>query len=105
MGIAARDEMDALEAIGGDWKVVPDNHVVTVRGDGLDRRQFDEAVMRLKDEAFWEDRRLWGEIAQGLPNDRLSKFQALMPDWVQRELVASYLLDGEGARRWVAAAG
>ncbi len=28
-----------------------------------------------------------------LPNYRLNKFQPLMPDWVQREVVAGYLLD------------
>ena len=33
---------------------------------------------------------------------RLSKFQPLMPDWVERELMAGYFLDVEGARGWLA---
>jgi hypothetical protein len=31
----------------------------------------------------------------------LSKFQVLMPEWVQREVVSTYLLDIDGAREWL----
>ena len=40
-------------------------------------------------------------MATSLPNYRLSKFQALMPDWVEREVVGAYLLDVAGARGFV----
>jgi ATP-dependent Lhr-like helicase len=92
----------ALEAVGGDWKVIPDNFLLKVRGPDLDARRFQEALDLLRQPAFWEDEALWRLIAASLPNYRLSKFQPLMPPWVQQEVVARYLLDAEGARRWVA---
>lgn len=92
----------ALEAVaGGDWKVVADNFAVRVRGEGVDGRVFREALAKLGEVELWEDERLWAEVAEGLPNYRLSKFQALMPPWVEREVVASYLLDVGGAWRWL----
>jgi ATP-dependent Lhr-like helicase len=89
----------ALEAVGGDWKVVPDNLQLKVRGEDLDERALRAAIDRLRDVEFWEDEKLWVEVAQSLPNYRLSKFQAFMPPWVEREVVASYLLDVGGSPR------
>jgi ATP-dependent Lhr-like helicase len=91
----------ALEAVGGDWKVIPDNFLIKVRGEHLDRATFDDAVARIRELEFWEDEKLWAEVAANLPNYRLSKFQPLMPPWVEREVVASYLLDVAGAWRWL----
>ncbi len=91
----------ALLAVGGDWKVIPDNLMVRVRGDGLSERELQEAIEKLRERAFWEDEPLWDEVAGSLPNYRLSKFQPLMPEWVERETVAAYLLDVEGAWRWL----
>lgn len=91
----------ALEAVGGDWKVIPDNFLIKVRSAGIDKRSFSDALGTLKDPEFWEDNRLWAEVAESLPSYRLSKFQPLMPPWVEREVVASYLLDVGGAWRWL----
>ena len=91
----------ALEAVGGDWKVVPDNFVVKVRGEHLDLQRFEEALVKLRQPAFWEDSRLWEQVAGALPNYRLSKFQPLMPECVEREVLGRFLLDVEGARGWV----
>jgi len=44
---------------------------------------------------------MWQNIAGSLPNYRLSKFQPLMPPWIEREMVADYLLDVGGAWRWI----
>jgi ATP-dependent Lhr-like helicase len=90
----------ALEAIGPAWKVVPDNYVIKVRGD-LDHVRFNAALEQLRDPEFWEDDELWQRVGASLPNYRLSKFQALMPPWVEREMVAEFLLDVAGAWRWV----
>lgn len=90
----------ALEAIGPGWKVVPDNYVIKIRGD-LDHVRFREARRQLEDPEFWEDDGLWQRIAASLPNYRLSKFQPLMPPWIEREMVADFLLDVAGAWRWV----
>ena len=91
----------ALESLGHDWKVVPDNFLVKVRGENATREAFEEALRRFNDRGFWADERLWAEVAASLPNYRLSKFQVLMPPWVEREVVANYLLDVEGTWQWL----
>jgi ATP-dependent helicase Lhr and Lhr-like helicase len=90
----------ALEALG-TWKVVADNHAVRVRGEGLDQGAFREAVARLCELEVWDDESLWQTVLANLPSYRLSKFQPLMPPWVEREMLADHLLDVEGAWRWV----
>ncbi len=92
----------ALEAVGGEWKVIPDNFLIKVRGEELDRKRFEAALDSLREPEFWENERLWHEVAESLPSYRLSKFQPLMPPWVQREMLAAYLLDVAGAWRWLA---
>jgi ATP-dependent Lhr-like helicase len=92
----------ALEAVTGDWQVISDNFQVKVRGTAVDRDRFRDALGRLGEPEFWENERLWAQVAESLPGYRLSKFQPLMPPWVEREVVASYLLDVGGAWRWLA---
>lgn len=94
----------ALEAVGGDWKIIPDNFLIKIRGEGLDERRFAEARAKFAEPEFWENERLWAEVAESLPSYRLSKFQPLMPPWVEREVVAGYLLDVRGAWRWLSGA-
>lgn len=91
----------ALEAIDADWRVIPDNFLLKIRGPDLAMTRVREAIRSLQDLEFWEDDRLWGEVASELPNYRLSKFQPLMPPWVEREVIATHLLDIEGAWRWL----
>jgi ATP-dependent Lhr-like helicase len=91
----------ALEAVGGVWKVIPDNFLIKVRGENLSIGPFREALSRLREIEFWENDKLWAGVAQSLPSYRLSKFQPLMPPWVEREVVAGYLLDVAGAWRWL----
>ncbi len=93
----------ALGMIDADWKIIPDNFLIKIRGDRLTRARFDDALAKLRAPEFWEHPQLWGDITASLPDYRLSKFQALMPDWVVREVVGGYLVDVEGARGWVQA--
>ncbi len=60
-----------------------------------------EAIDRIAEPEFWENDRLWQDIADTLPAYRLSKFQPLMPAWVERECLAIYLLDLPGAASWL----
>jgi ATP-dependent helicase Lhr and Lhr-like helicase len=94
----------ALEAVGGSFQVISDNFVIKVRGEGLDALRFAEVRARLVEPEFWENERLWAEVAASLPNYRLSKFQPLMPPWVEREVVARHLLDVGGAWQWLSQA-
>ena len=79
----------------------PDNFLIRLNGENLSQRTCFDALEKIKDEALWENDRLWEEVAESLPNYRLSRFQSLMPEWVQREVVSTYLLNIEGARRWL----
>jgi ATP-dependent Lhr-like helicase len=89
-----------LEAVGGDWKITTDNILVKAKGEGVTAARFHDAIERLTTQQVWDDAKLWKDVAESLPNYRLSKFQDLMPEWVEREVVVGYLLDVEGASRW-----
>jgi len=92
----------ALEELDQEWKIVPDNFAIRVYGADLTPAAFRASLAPLRDRDFWADTRLWNDIISTLPNYRLSKFQPLMPDWVEREVVARYLLDMAGAQQWLA---
>jgi ATP-dependent Lhr-like helicase len=92
----------ALQALNADWRVMPDNFLVKISGN-LKTDQFHDAVRRLADLDFWENDEMWRGVAASLPNYRLSKFQPLVPPWVEREMLADYLLDVGGACRWAGA--
>lgn len=91
----------ALQALEPTWKIIPDNHVLKIRGDDVRPQDFDAALARLRDPALWEDKTFWDEVAGSLPGYRLSKFQPFMPPWVEREVLSAYLLDVPGAWSWV----
>lgn len=92
-----------LESLSRDWKIVPDNFVLKIRGEALTLPHVASAIQRLNDSALWQDDNLWTSIAATLPAYRLSKFQPLMPPWIEREVVADYLLDRAGAWEWIKA--
>ncbi len=91
----------ALEGVEPNWKATPDNFLIKVRGGDVTPKRFHVVLARLRDPSFWQDEGFWASVAASLPGYRLSKFQPLMPDWVEREVVAEYLLDLAGASEWV----
>jgi ATP-dependent Lhr-like helicase len=91
----------ALRALGGDWQVTPDNFVIRLRGGNLNDHAFMAAREQLTEPGFWDNESFWQQVAQALPIYRLSKFQPLMPPWIEREVLSCYLLDVAGAQRWV----
>jgi hypothetical protein len=60
-----------------------------------------KALRRINTPEFWADAALWQGVAAALPSYLLSKFQPLMPEPVQRELVGATLLDVAGAQRFL----
>jgi len=90
----------ALQAAGGEWKVVADNLAVKVRGC-TDRSRLMAAIAAISETEFWENDAMWREISEGLPSYRLSKFQPVLPKWIEQEMLADFLLDIEGAWHWV----
>ena len=95
----------ALASVAGDWRISTDNFTVRIRGDALNGGSFDAAMAQLRQEDLWQDEALWATVAAGLPGYRLSKFQPLMPPWVEREVIGRYLLDVPGAWSWLATTG
>jgi ATP-dependent Lhr-like helicase len=93
----------AFAAVAADWKIVASNFSLRFEGEDVTQPRFHEALNRVAQPEFWEDERLWLDVAGTLPNYRLSKFQPLLPPWTQREMVASFLLDIEGAADWLLA--
>jgi len=74
--------------------------LVRAKGEGITPERFQDAIERLATLEVWDDAKLWRDAAESLPNYRLSKFQDLMPDWVEQKMVADSLHDISGARRW-----
>jgi ATP-dependent Lhr-like helicase len=91
----------ALEWKGG-WKVVPDNFAIKVSGDGLGFERFEEVLRELRDPAFWEASETRTRLLAMVPEYRLSKFQRVLPDRLQVEMLGAYLLDFEGTAAMLA---
>jgi len=91
----------ALRSVGGDWAVVPSNLNVRVKGEGVTVKTVREAIARLGEIEVWEDETLWREVGEALPNFRMSKFQVLFPPWIEREIIATHLIDVEATYRWL----
>ncbi len=81
----------------GDWKVTADNVMVRLRSESTAHGDFIAARRRLRDPAFWTDATFWSAAEATLPSWRLSKFQRALPEAMQQEMVARFLLDLEGA--------
>ena len=83
----------------GSWKVVPDNFSVKIQGNGLGFDAFAEVITTLRAPAFWDDAEVRRKLLAMVPEYRLSKFQRVLPDKWQVEMVGAYLLDFEGSKR------
>jgi ATP-dependent Lhr-like helicase len=94
----------ALNALRADWKITTDNFLIRARGEDVDGRAFADTLASLAKTDFWDDESVWKEVAEALPSYRLSKFQPLMPPWMEREVLARYLLDVDGAKAWLLSA-
>lgn len=92
----------ALESLDPTWKVIPDNFLLRLIGFDGTTRDFLSRIAALREPEFWENETMWGNVAKGLPSFRISKFQPLMPPWVEREVIATYLLDLDATFRWLA---
>ena len=88
----------------GSWKVVPDNFALKIQGDGLGFETFGKIVSDLRAPGFWKDPEARRKLLAMVPEYRLSKFQRVLPDKRQVEMVGAYLLDFDGAQRFLNAA-
>ena len=88
----------ALRAIGS-WKVTADNFCLRVKDASFS--DVKEAIALMKEPHFWSEDGLWKEIVASIPQYRLSKFQAVLPDWIVQEMLADYLLDLPGTWKFL----
>jgi len=86
----------ALQASHPGWKVTPGNLELRIKGEDLSLKTVLAAIDGLRTPELWESEGLWRDVLAGLPSYRLSKFQLLMPPWMVRERLASFLLDVSG---------
>ncbi len=87
------------------WKIVADNFHLRIEGDGLSHTSVESAIHALSQPTFWTDLDAWERILASLPPYRLSKFHEALPPRFQQEMVGRYLLDIEGAQRFLGAGG
>jgi ATP-dependent Lhr-like helicase len=83
----------ALAFLEPDWTFIPDNFAIRIRGESPTSAWLEDAIRRIAQESFWLNEELLVSISESLPNYRLTKFQPLMPDWVEREILQNHLLD------------
>lgn len=91
----------ALEWKGG-WKVVPDNFLLKVQGDGVSMDAVHRVLEELRTPAFWTADETRQKLRGLVPEYRLSKFQRVLPDRWQTEMVGGYLLDFMGTAAFLA---
>ena len=91
----------ALLSLLPDARIITDNFRLRLHAESLTDAQFRSLFRELLNPEFWTDTNRWLSISAMLPAYRLSKFQPLMPDWVQQEFVSEFLLDASGAQRWL----
>lgn len=90
----------ALEWKGG-WKVVPDNFAVKITGAGVTHETVRGVIDGMRDRGFWDDAETRRKLYSMVPEYRLSKFQKVLPEPWQVEMVGGYLLDFGGASAWL----
>ena len=87
----------------GRWKVVPDNFCLKIKGDGVSQESVRALVSELRAPEFWAAEETRRMLHSMVPEYRLSKFQRVLPEKWQVEMVGSYLLDFDATARWLAA--
>ena len=87
------------------WKVVTDNFSVRIHGSGLGLESVRAFIRELGAPGFWSDPETRRKLLSLVPEYRLSKFQRVLPEWWQVEMVGGYLLDFEGTPAFLRAGG
>jgi ATP-dependent Lhr-like helicase len=92
-------------AVTKGWRVVADNFLLRIEGDGVTFDTVSAQIDRIVAENVVADVEIWRRVAALLPEYRLSKFQPALPEAYAVDVVAAYLLDAPGTMRWLSAAG
>ena len=74
---------------------------VKVASESISWAAFSDAQQKMSQPGYWESRELLKAITAMMPDYRLSKFQAYLPEALQLKLVADTILDLPGVRRFL----
>jgi ATP-dependent Lhr-like helicase len=85
----------------GRWKVIPDNFSIKIQGDGVSMDAVLDIIQALRAPEFWQSAETRQKLSSMVPEYRLSKFQQVLPDRWQTEMVGGYLLDFDGTGKWM----
>jgi ATP-dependent helicase Lhr and Lhr-like helicase len=77
----------------GRWKVTSENTCLEIKGSGLSHNALSEQLQVLRAPGFWNEPETRQRILALVPEYRLSKFQRVLPDALQVEMVGDYLVD------------
>lgn len=88
---------DTLEG----WKVIADNFLVRIEGDGVGHESVRHAISRMATPEFWDEPTTRHAVLARLPGYRLSKFQDCLPEKFALEIIENYLLDVAGTVAWL----
>ncbi|MEY4544390.1 MAG: hypothetical protein RL685_585 [Pseudomonadota bacterium] len=77
----------------GRWKVTSENCCLELKGSGLSHAALSEQLQALRAPGFWQSPDTRQKILALVPEYRLSKFQRVLPDALQVEMVGDYLVD------------
>jgi DNA invertase Pin-like site-specific DNA recombinase len=85
----------ALECKAG-WRVTPDNFALRMEGAGVGFREAERILADLRRPEAWQAAEFRRGLLARVPDYRLSKFQNVLPDPLQLEMVGRYFLDLSG---------
>jgi ATP-dependent Lhr-like helicase len=88
----------------GRWKVTSENCCLEIKGSGLSHDAMSEQLQALRQPGFWTSPDTRQKILALVPEYRLSKFQRVLPDALQVEMVGDYLVDFEATASFLAEA-
>lgn len=85
-----------------NWKVIADNFSLRVTGSGVTLERVREALESMRSGDFLKSEEARKRLLAKVPEYRLSKFQRALPPKFEVEMVGEYLLDFDGAERFLA---
>ena len=91
------------------WKVTADNFSLRVKSRTLTTQKLYEAISSISDPEYWRSAETRSLLLARVPEYRLSKFQQALPNQFEVEMIGDYLLDFDGAAKflegWTGSAG
>ncbi len=83
------------------WRVSADNLRLRFEGEQLTEGAVRQVISQLSSPALWDDVPFWTRVLTELPPYRLSKFQPVLPQRYQLEMMGNAWLDLPGTRSYV----